>query len=880
MAGSFGACRTSHANSQGSRCGTAREEADAARMPRLAFSHSPGGDLPKFDRPPQAVLMMVVRVECADWLVRGRETFSTLIASTILAEHTQLRPGSRRNRRGELALFFIRSPCMTRRVLTAAGVLGLFCVASLVSAQGVLVDVRAGHAVRLPRPIPWPVPHPVPPPPAASYKIESIEVNATLADQVARVQVSQVFENTGSVQLEACFMFPLPYDGAIDRLTLLVDGKEYEAELLSKEEARRRYEEIVRKNRDPALLEWVGNGMFQTSVFPIPPGAKRTVTLRYSQLCRKNYGLTDFIFPLSTAKYTCEPLEKLGIRVALESATAIKNVYSATHEIKTERPDDKHAVVTYEAKDLVPGEDFRLFFDAAEDDVAASAISYRPEDDEDGYFLLLASPEMKPADEQRVPKTVVFIVDRSGSMSGEKIEQARGAAKFVLNNLREGDLFNIVAYESEVETFRPELEKFSDANRKAAVGYIDGLYAGGGTDIDGALKRALGMLADNKRPTYLIFLTDGLPTAGETSESTIVKHSEDANDVRARLFAFGVGYDVNSRLLDKLARANFGLSQYVRPNEDIEAAVSALYRKIGAPVMTDVAVTVDVEGADRDSVRPVNRVYPKGNFDLFAGDQAVLVGRYRKSGDAKVKLRGKIGDEEKSFDFPARLIEKSDDDTNAFVAKLWATRRVGEIIDELDLKGRNEELVNELVALATEHGILTPYTSFLADDASDVRDVAVNRQRALREVESLGEAAGRFGFTQRREKLSLQLAAQAPAAAASGSGGFRGSADEARALRSAGGGYFGGNVRFYDAAGDKDVAAVKIRQIGRKTFFQRGDRLVDSTVTEEQEKSAHKIERYSREYYDLLERHGKHVAQYLALDEPVVINLGGRTYEW
>ena len=106
-------------------------------------------------------------------------------------------------------------------------------------------------------------------------------------------------------------MFPLPYDGAIDQLTLLVDGKEYEAKLLSKEEARRRYEEIVRKNRDPALLEWVGTGMFQTSVFPIPPGAKRTVTLRYSQLCRKSYGLTDFIFPLSTAKYTCEPLDKL-----------------------------------------------------------------------------------------------------------------------------------------------------------------------------------------------------------------------------------------------------------------------------------------------------------------------------------------------------------------------------------------------------------------------------------------------------------------------------------------------------------------------------------------------------------------------------------------
>jgi Ca-activated chloride channel homolog len=766
---------------------------------------------------------------------------------------------------------------MRHRILPAACVFAFFALGSLAAAQGVLVDVRVDHPIRLPRPIPWPIPRPTPEPPA-TYKIESIDVNAKISDQVARVQVSQVFENTGSVQLEACFMFPLPYDGAIDQLTLLVDGKEYEAKLLPKDEARKRYEEIVRKNRDPALLEWVGNGMFQTSVFPIPAGAKRTVTLRYSQICRQNYGLTDFTFPLSTAKYTSKPLEKLGIRVSIESDSPIKNVYSATHEVKTERPDDQHAVVSYEAKDLVPGEDFRLFYDSGAGEVGASAVSYRPDADEDGYFLLLASPEVKSDDDERVAKTVLFVVDRSGSMSGKKIEQAKGAAKFVLNNLHEGDLFNIVSYESEVETFRPELEKYTDENRTAALGYIEGLYAGGGTNIDGALKRALGMLADEKRPAYVLFLTDGLPTAGETKESAIVENSEASNDVRARVFAFGVGYDVNSRLLDKLARANFGLSQYVRPNEDIEASVSALYRKIGAPVMTDVEVAFDVEGGEIDSFRPVNRIYPQGAFDLFAGDQVVLVGRYRRSGDAKVTLTGKIGDEEKSFDFPAKLVDKGDDDTNAFVAKLWATRRVGDIIDELDLKGRNEELVNELVALATEHGILTPYTSFLADETSDVREVAENRQRTLREVEALNVAEGRLGFFQRREKLGFQMASRAPASAASG--GYGGESAAAPALRSAGGGYFGGNVRFYDAAGDKHVAATNVRQIGRKTFFQRGQRLVDSTVTDEQENSAKKIERYSREYFDLIERHGKHVAQYLALDEPVVINLGGETYHW
>src|SRR4029079_5563110 len=264
-----------------------------------------------------------------------------------------------------------------------------------------------------------------------------------------------------------------------------------------------------------------------------------------------------------------------------------------------------------------------------------------------------------------------------------------------------------------------------------------------------------------------LFLPDGLPTSGETGETAIVKHAEEANRVHARVFAFGVGYDVNSRLLDKLARSNFGLSQYVRPSEDIEASVSALYRKIGAPVMTGVKLAVDVD-ADSNGAPAVSRIYPKGEFDLFAGDQLVLVGRYHTGGKAKVRLTGKLGDDDKSFDFPAELVAKSEDDTNAFVAQLWATRRVGDIIDELDLKGRNEELVKELVALATEHGILTPYTSFLADEMSTERDVASNRHRALSESKELEETSGRYGFAQRGAKLSLQTAPQAPGAAASG----------------------------------------------------------------------------------------------------------------
>ena len=618
--------------------------------------------------------------------------------------------------------------------------LAILCLAATSSAysQGVLIVVDPGQSVRLPRPpIIWP-PHPRPrPTPPATYKIGELEVNARLVDQVAQVQVSQSFVNTGSRQLEVSFVFPLPYDGAIDSLTLLVDGKEYPAKLLPADEARELYEDIVRKNKDPALLEWMGTGLFKTSVFPVPAGAKRTVTLTYSQLLRMQDGLTDFLFPLSTAKYTSHAVDKIRFRVTLEAMKDLKNIYSPTHDVKIKRSGDRRATVTYEATKEVPTSDFRLFYDLGRGKVSTKVLSYRPDGDEDGYFLLLATPKIKSKDEKMPPKTVVFVVDRSGSMSGKKIEQARGALEFVLSNLRKGDLFNIIAYDSAVESFRPELQRFDDETRREARGFIEGIYAGGSTNINEALQTALGQLKDSERPSYVVFLTDGLPTAGETDEAKIVENACDANGVRARIFTFGVGYDVNSRLLDKLVRQNFGQSEYVRPEEDIEDRVSRLYRRIESPVLTNVELEFTFDEKEGYG-KPINRVYPKGAFDLFAGEQLVMVGRYRTTGSAKVVVSGSIGDKEQSYDFPAKLVKKSKDESFAFIEKLWAVRRVGEILDELDLKGKNEELIQELVKLSTRHGILTPYTSFLADENTRVTDLATNASTTMRRARGFG----------------------------------------------------------------------------------------------------------------------------------------------
>jgi len=738
---------------------------------------------------------------------------------------------------------------MRRIIKVAAFVLGSL-VPLVAAAQGVLIDPNEAHQFRLPRRIVRPAP---PRPPQQSYRIKELAIQASLQDQIAKVQVSQSFVNTGSRQMEVCFVFPLPYDGAVDQMTFMVDGKEFAAKLLTKDEARRIYENYVRRNRDPALMEWIGTGMFKTSVFPVPPGATRTVTLRYSQICRTTSGLTELLLPLSTAKYTSQPIEKVNINVTIRSQAKIKNIYSPTHAIAIQRPSNRNAVAKFTSSNKLPASDFRLLYDVGDASVGASVVSYRPQQGKDGYFLLLVSPEIKQDADEIIKKNVVFVVDRSGSMSGKKIDQAKDALRFVLNNLNEGDLFNIIAYDSAVESFEPELQRFNEPNRKAALGFIESIYAGGSTNIDGALKTALNQLHDDSRPNYIVFLTDGLPTVGEKNEAKIVENARAANKAHARVFPFGVGYDVNSRMLDKLSRTCFGQIQYVRPNEDIEEHVSRLYNRIGAPVMTDLAIKFDMEGFGPEQGPLVNRVYPKDAFDLFAGDQLVLVGRYKAGGAAKVVIRGKVGDHKQRLDFPAQLVETSGDETHAFVEKLWALRRIGEIIDEIDLHGKNDELVNELVDLSTRHGIITPYTSFLADDTAP-QSLALSRRQASAELEQLGRFAGRGGFEQRELKAQLQRADNLQSRPAGAS-----------ALK-----------RLADGG---DVAFGNVQNIGGKTFFLRKDRWIDSTANEKQQQQARKIKRYSKEYFNLASRHGRDAAKYLALEGDVTVVLDGQAYE-
>jgi Ca-activated chloride channel family protein len=792
---------------------------------------------------------------------------------------------------------WIRMSLRLRNVLTCFAVLILAPVSSAWS-QGFVIDRRPQVPI------------------SRAFEIREVTVDARIRDQVAEVQVSQTFHNPGSFELETEYIFPLPEEGAIQNFVLMVDGRELPGRLMPKEEARRIYEEIVRTKRDPALLEYMGRGLIRTSVFPIPPGADRKVTMRYTLLCRRDHDIVEFSYPFGTQKFTAKPIQRLILTANIDSKDAIKSIYSPSHDCEIRRSGEHSASIRLEQRDVIPATDFRVVYTLAEGALGATVLSYRPSGSEDGYFMLLASPKVKPADEKPRPKSVIFVLDRSGSMSGKKIEQARNALKFVLENLRDDDLFNIIAYDDRVETYKPELQRYSREARESAVRFAENIQPGGSTNIDGALKSAFGMLQDDSRPNYVIFLTDGLPTAGETRETAIAENARSANRLHSRVFVFGVGYDVNARLLDRLSGGNAGTSEYVKPDDNIEAYVSRFFSKMTSPVLANLSI--DVTGTD------VNRTYPRDVPDLFEGGQLVWIGRYRQSGRATIRVSGKVGQDRQEFSFPTEFAEPGRGSYD-FVERLWAMRRIGFIIDQIDLNGKSRELTDELLALSTRYGILTPYTSFLADERVPLYTRLEHRDRLNESLGQLREVQGAIGVGQRDNK-SFYNAADKPADSFAANGVFRDGSVEFRrgqvdgsqshttttapqqqvrrlgrgagmmgggmggmsgnlAARSAGGGFAprapsgqpGVPAVAQDAEGYSEIVD-SVRHIGGKTFYRKANRWVDSSVKPDEESKAIEIEQFSDAFFRLAETQKSELNQYLTFQEPVTVKLDGKVY--
>jgi Ca-activated chloride channel family protein len=667
-------------------------------------------------------------------------------------------------------------------------------------------------------------------PDSAYLTIKYHRVNVTIKDQVATTHIDQVFINESDWTVEGTYLFPLPEEAAISEFVMWVDGERVEGEVLTREKARQIYDDIVRRRRDPALLEYVGRDLFQASIFPIPPDDERRVEIEYTQVLPAEGGLIRYVYPLSTEQFSARPLEDVSVSVDITSNEPIKAIYSPSHPVVIDRDGAYRARVGWEDRDVAPDKDFALYYTVSEADLGVNLLSFK-EWDEDGFFMLLVAPDVEVDDAQVLDKDVILVLDTSGSMEGEKIEQAKDALLFVLNNLNPEDRFNIVEFSTGARAYAGRLQPARQA--RDAADWVRDIRAGGGTDINRAMLEALDM-ANRERPTVVIFLTDGLPTEGVVETDLILNNVKQAARSNLRVFTFGVGDDVNTVLLDTMARELRGASAYVRPGERIDEQVSAFYAKVSTPVLADIELTFK-------GVR-VEDTYPYPLPDLFAGTQLVLVGRYRDGGPATVTLEGMVNGRTQRFVYEDLTFRDRGGDE--FIAPLWATRKIGYLLNQIRLRGESQELVDEIVELSIRYGIITPYTSFLVEEPTralsrEGRDEIADEAYEMMATATPAPVAGAQAVEKAQAQAELE-AAEAPAAPA-------------------------------------EAYAQQVQIVGDRAFVLDGGVWTDTTFDPTRMDTV-KLPFGSDAFFDLLADHPQ-AGRYFAIGERVIVVINGVAYE-
>ncbi len=617
---------------------------------------------------------------------------------------------------------------------------------SLLFIVGFCFPILASSQVVRPSPPPRPWPCRVPPPcrpgmpcvmPACGIQSPDVfrlrsDVRVELVDRVLRYEITETFVNRGSRVGEADYMFPLPKGAAFQDLKLSIDGEMVAGETMSADRARQIYEEIVRSQRDPALLEWMGYGLFRARIFPIAPGEEKKVVLRFHVVAQREGDAlrVDYFRGLRNIgrEMNQQAEGRTSFVLTYPNEASYGTAYSPTHSIE---PDYG---TTYSPVSMVSGRrgsvrrvevrdargEITLLIPFRRSAAAAISLLTNAPGNDDGFALITLSP---PAIASRaVPRDLTFVIDVSGSMSGGKIEQARAAGKQFLRSLSAGDRFRLIDFSSDVRTFRDDFAYATRENIRSAERYLDALEAQGSTNISGALDEALSVPQQAGRLPIVLFLTDGLPTVGERDGGAIASSVARRRGSR-RVFTFGVGSDLNVSLIEQLALEGRGTASFVRPDESVERAVGIVASRLTNPLVTDVRVRAD-------GVRLL-KMHPSGPMDIFAGEDLVILARYDGSGDAVVRFEGQTSNGPVTWGTRVRFPERSRE--NAYVARLWATQRVGYLSAEKRKHRSSRELDDEIRELGERYGIPTEFSSYL------VVEPGMNR----REVRPMQGRAGR-----------------------------------------------------------------------------------------------------------------------------------------
>ena len=556
--------------------------------------------------------------------------------------------------------------------------------------------------------------------PPVPLEHSAIEVEVT--GPLAVTSVTQRFRNGHHTPLDALYVFPLPAEAAVSELELRVGARTIRGEVRARAEAEAAFREAADRGADAALLTRERPNLFAVELANLQPGEPVEVRLRlFGQVPYDDGWFTLAIPTVTLPRYVpagepsgpregVVPLlpegaagHTLGVRVSLDLGRELEVVpVGSDFDITLERG---RTVATLRDPGAVPDRDIVLRYRPAGEGYSAAAFAYRAAG-QPGAALLMLTPRAAPEAPEVLPRELLFVFDRSGSMGGESIAQARNALRACLRSLNSGDTFNIFPFDNHVERLAPAPLPFTQQSVDAADAFIAGIEARGGTEIVGALSAALEQPRDQGRLRVVVFLTDG----AVGNEDEVLRALADRLN-EARVFAFGVGSAVNRFLLDRLAAVGRGSAEYIMPGEPIEPAVQRFQRRAAMPLVCDLSV-------DWGGLR-VSDELPAPLPDLYAGQPLVMLARYAGADDqaGTVTVRGRTARGPLAERLEVELPAATPDRRGAWAAlpKLWARARIAALEDMARLdRGRAATYEAEAKALALEHGLLSGHTALVA----------------------------------------------------------------------------------------------------------------------------------------------------------------------
>ena len=571
--------------------------------------------------------------------------------------------------------------------------------------------------------------------------LEHTLVQAELSGAVARVTVTQTYQNPFQEPIEAIYVFPLPENSAVDDMKIRIGERLIEAEIKKREEARRVYEEAKREGYTAALLEQERPNLFTQSVANIEPGKKIDVVIRYVQDLSQDGGMTEFVFPMvvgpryipgnptdgaagtgwardtdqvADASRITPPImgggrrsgHDIDVEVIVGRSTPVIDLEVPTHDVEVSEVDGDFLVKLAD-HDTVPNRDFVMRYKVDGEAPQVSVLTHRER--QGGFFTVIVQPPHMNLDEVVGDREIVFVVDISGSMWGVPISMCKQAMQEAIRNLRPTDVFNVMTFSGHTAKAFPESRPANQTNVRLAMDFVMNAQAGGGTNLADAVDAALSPNVADGRNRYVFFLTDGY--VGNEAEihakARAFTDAQEAAGRRSKVFALGVGSSTNRHLLDGLADAGKGLAVYATNREDPTRAVNKFYHYIDHAVLTDIAI--DWGGL------AVADIYPAELPDLFASRPLVLHGRFKAPGKATIEVQGKQGDNVVRLN--AEVVFPETETKNAVLETLWARARIDQLQQKL-WYGQDQAVIDEITALGIDFRIVTQWTSFVAVDRS------------------------------------------------------------------------------------------------------------------------------------------------------------------